>query len=186
MLEVVGAGATAVAKQNWYEVWLNASECKQLHADLEHIHTEGRKQPPVGSTLHGAYATPWLFQTKTLLRRQYASYWRNPTYLMSKLTLNIIGGLFIGFTFFKSGSSIQANQDKLFVSSTTCKFGTVFILSGNLYGHSPGMSTISTVPQSNTNLTLFKSAPLGGQVHVPYINVCTPQERMFPMILTAT
>jgi len=125
MLEVVGAGATAVAKQNWYEVWLNASECKQLHADLEYIHTEGRKQPPVGSTLHGAYATPWLFQTKTLLRRQYASYWRNPTYLMSKLTLNIIGGLFIGFTFFKSGSSIQANQDKLFVSSTTCKFGTV-------------------------------------------------------------
>lgn len=36
------------------------------------------------------------------------------------------------------------------------------------------------------NLTLFKSAPLGGQVHVPYINVCAPQECMFPMILTAT
>ena len=36
------------------------------------------------------------------------------------------------------------------------------------------------------DLTLFKSAPLGGQVHVPYINVCTPQEHMLPVILTAT
>ena len=125
MLEVLGAGATAVSKQDWHEVWLNTQECKQLHADLEYIHTEGRKQPAVGQTLHGAYATPWLFQTENLLRRQYASYWRDPTYLMSKLVLNIVGGLFIGFTFFKSGSSIQANQDKLFVSNTICEYEAV-------------------------------------------------------------
>ncbi|KAF5350668.1 hypothetical protein D9756_008520 [Leucocoprinus leucothites] len=137
MLEVVGAGATAVAEQDWYEVWINSTGCAKLYEDLDRIHTEGRQQPPVGQTLHGTYATPWMFQTKTLLRRQYASYWRNPTYLMSKLTLNIIGGLFIGFTFFKSGSSIQANQDKLF----SIFMGTVL------------------------------SAPLGGQVHVPYINM---------------
>ncbi|KAJ3555176.1 hypothetical protein NP233_g12270 [Leucocoprinus birnbaumii] len=137
MLEVVGAGATAVAERNWHEVWLKSKQCDQLHDDLDRIHTEGRQRPPIGQTLHGTYATPWMFQTKTLLRRQYASYWRNPTYLMSKLTLNIIGGLFIGFTFFKSGSSIQANQDKLFAIF----MGTVL------------------------------SAPLGGQVHVPYINM---------------
>lgn len=125
MLEVVGAGATAVADRDWYEVWLNSKERERLDDDLEHIHTEGRKQPPVAQTLEGTYATPWMFQTKTLLRRQYASYWRNPTYLMSKLVLNIVGGLFIGFTFFKSGSSIQANQDKLFVSFSVPNEGPI-------------------------------------------------------------
>jgi ATP-binding cassette subfamily G (WHITE) protein 2 (SNQ2) len=125
MLEVVGAGATAVAEKNWYEVWLSSKERDKLDEELEHIHIEGRKQPPVPRTLQGTFATPWMFQTKTLLRRQYASYWRNPTYLMSKLVLNIVGGLFIGFTFFKSGNSIQANQDKLFVSINVIDGGLI-------------------------------------------------------------
>jgi ATP-binding cassette subfamily G (WHITE) protein 2 (SNQ2) len=34
--------------------------------------------------------------------------------------LNIIGGLFIGFTFFKTGDSIQDSQNKLFVSRVVC------------------------------------------------------------------
>ncbi|RXW13885.1 hypothetical protein EST38_g11969, partial [Candolleomyces aberdarensis] len=54
-----------------------------------------------------------------------------------KLTLNIFGGLFIGFTFFKSEDTIQGSQNKLFA---------VF------------MATIL-------------SAPLGGQLHVPYIKM---------------
>ena len=35
-------------------------------------------------------------------------------YLMAKLILNIVGGLFIGFTFFKAKHSIQGTQNKLF------------------------------------------------------------------------
>lgn len=139
MLEVVGAGATAVADRDWYEVWLNSKERRQLEEDLEHIHAEGRKEPPVAQTLHGTYATPWTFQTRLLLQRQYASYWRNPTYLISKLTLNIFGGLFIGFTFFKSGDTIQANQDKLFVSVIE-SFATssALICLGDIHGDCSG------------------------------------------------
>ena len=33
---------------------------------------------------------------------------------MSKLLLNILAGLFIGFTFFKADNSIQGSQNKLF------------------------------------------------------------------------
>ncbi|KAF9445670.1 pleiotropic drug resistance ABC transporter [Macrolepiota fuliginosa MF-IS2] len=137
ILEVIGAGATAITDRDWHEIWLNSDERRRLDSDLEHIHTEGRKQPSVARTLYGSYATPWVFQTRMLLQRQYASYWRNPAYLMSKLALNTVGGLFIGFTFFKSGDSIQANQDKLFA---------IF------------MATVL-------------SAPLGSQIHVPYINM---------------
>lgn len=60
---------------------------------------------------------------------------------MSKLTLNIIGGLFIGFTFFKSGSTIQANQDKLFVGDRSFPRHLVFgsdLELGNFHGNSSG------------------------------------------------
>jgi ATP-binding cassette, subfamily G (WHITE), member 2, SNQ2 len=33
------------------------------------------------------------------------------TYIMAKLMLNIIGGLFIGFTFFKAKNTIQGTRE---------------------------------------------------------------------------
>lgn len=142
ILEVIGAGATAVADRDWHEAWLNSHEHEQLEEDINRIHTEGRKRPPVERSFHGSYATPWIFQAQILTRRQYASYWRDPSYLLSKLMLNTIGGLFIGFTFFKSGTSIQQNQDKLFVSKTV---GVVGLFTdypiGDFYGHRAGKYT---------------------------------------------
>lgn len=49
-----------------------------------------------------------------LLWRDMMFRWRNPTYLIAKLSLNIFGGLFIGFTFFKAKNSQQGTQNKLF------------------------------------------------------------------------
>lgn len=116
MLDVIGAGATATTDRDWHQVWLDSDGCQRLQADIEDIHSRGRKSPPISATLSTHFATPWAYQLRELLQRQNLVYWRNPTYLMSKLTLNIIGGLFIGFTFFKSKDSIQGNQNKLFVS----------------------------------------------------------------------
>jgi ATP-binding cassette subfamily G (WHITE) protein 2 (SNQ2) len=115
MLDVIGAGATAVSDRDWHDVWLNSAERKNLEADIEKIHTEGRTRPPVGATLKTQFATSWLYQTRALFKRQHLAYWRDSTYLLSKLSLNIIGGLFIGFTFFKSKNTLQGSQDKLFV-----------------------------------------------------------------------
>ena len=50
----------------------------------------------------------------TLLRRNLLVSWRDPTYLFSKLALNIAGGLFIGFTFFQAPNSQQGVQNQLF------------------------------------------------------------------------
>ena len=36
--------------------------------------------------------------------------------MLAKLVLNVVAGLFIGFTFFKADDSIQGTQNKLFVS----------------------------------------------------------------------
>ncbi|KAF8153344.1 pleiotropic drug resistance ABC transporter [Crassisporium funariophilum] len=137
MLDVIGAGATAVSDRDWHEVWVGSDECESLSQRIEEIHREGRTNPPVSATVNTEFATPWTYQTRALLKRQHLAYWRDPTYLMSKLSLNIVGGLFIGFTFFKAKNTIQGTQNKLFA---------IF------------MGTIL-------------SAPLGGQLHVPYIKM---------------
>ena len=52
------------------------------------------------------------------------AHWREPTFIVSKVMLNIVAGLFVGFTFFKSKDTLQGTQDKLFVcfpdSFSTC------------------------------------------------------------------
>lgn len=115
MLDVIGAGATAVSEQDWYEVWKATSESKQLQDEIEAIHQEGRSRPAVKATFQSEFATSWGYQVCLLLKREAESYWRDPTYLMAKLVLNAIGGLFIGFTFFKSKDTQQGTQNKLFV-----------------------------------------------------------------------
>src|SRR5690606_28985381 len=119
MLDVIGAGATATTDRDWYEVWVNSKECHEASDELASIHDEGRKQPPVAATLKSTFANPWMYQARVVVARSHLTYWRDPTYLMSKMSLNIIGGLFIGFTFFKSKDTIQDTQNKLFVSGST-------------------------------------------------------------------
>ena len=116
MLDVIGAGAaTATSEHNWNQIWLNSRECKDLQHAIDNIHSEGRGRPAVRLTFHTEFATSWVTQAKELLQRNAQAYWRNPTYLMAKLILNIVGGLFISFTFFKSKDTQQGTQNKLFV-----------------------------------------------------------------------
>ena len=116
MLDVVGAGATATTDRDWNDAWLKSSLCKKEIETLERMHEDGRKHPPVGATFDGIFAVPWAWQIGALVVRQHQYYWRAPTYLISKLMLNVIGGLFIGFSFFKSKTTIQGTQNKVFVS----------------------------------------------------------------------
>lgn len=117
MLDVIGAGATATSSQDWYQLWRASEESKRLQQEVNLIHSEGRNRPAVETALHTEFATPWMNQTTQLLIRNFEAYWRNPTYLMAKLVLNIVGGLFIGFTFYNAKGTQQGTQNKLFVSA---------------------------------------------------------------------
>lgn len=102
MLDVIGAGATASSKVDWREAWLRSSQSVAFREELEHIHTEGRKRPPVAAAQKSSFATSWAHQFFVLTQRLFTAYWRNPSYVMAKIMLNIAGGLLIGFTFFKA------------------------------------------------------------------------------------
>ena len=114
MLDVIGAGATAKSAQDWYSVWKQSPEAAAVSQEIDTIVSEGRQRGAVQTELKTEFATSWPVQVKELLARNVRSFWRDPTYLMAKLSLNILAGLFIGFTFFKAKDTQQGTQNKLF------------------------------------------------------------------------
>ncbi|KAF8121914.1 pleiotropic drug resistance ABC transporter [Mycena galopus ATCC 62051] len=114
MLDVIGAGATASSTQDWEAVWRNSPESAKARAELERIHTEGRGRGAVKATFTSDYAASWSQQARSLLRRDFRFRWRDPTYLLAKLVLNIASGLFIGFTFYQAKTTQQGTQNQLF------------------------------------------------------------------------
>ena len=115
-MDVIGAGATASSTIDWHGAWKNSDEARVVQSEIDQILAEGRQRPPVETTLHSEFSTSWGYQMMTLLKRDLERHWRDPTYLMAKLMLNLVGGLFIGFTFYQAKDSIQGTQNKLFVS----------------------------------------------------------------------
>lgn len=152
MLDVIGAGATASSSIDWYNVWRNSKESTQTQLEIEDIHSEGRQKPPVQATRKSEFASSWVYQAVTLTQRAFSSYWRDPTYLIAKLILNIFAGLFIGFTFFKSKDTMQGTQNKLFVSACS-RFSNYALLI--VFLQAIFMSTILTVPLSNQLQVIF-------------------------------
>ncbi|KAF7374594.1 Brefeldin A resistance protein [Mycena sanguinolenta] len=132
MLDVIGAGATATSAKDWEAVWRSSPESGKARAELERIHAEGRGRGAVKATFTSDYATSWMEQATRLLGRDFRFRWRDPTYLIAKLVLNIAAGLFIGarlfivvllllltacylqFTFFQAKTTQQGTQNQLF------------------------------------------------------------------------
>ncbi|KAF8625158.1 hypothetical protein AX15_005532 [Amanita polypyramis BW_CC] len=134
MLDVIGAGATAMSEVDWHSTWRNSQESAHVQTEIKSIHDEGLKRPALEATFRSEFSTPWIYQVKELLVRNAQAYWRNPAYLLAKIILNIFGGLFIGFTFFKAKDTQQGTQNKLF---------SIF------------MATILSVPLSNKLQIVF-------------------------------
>ena len=116
ILDVIGAGATASTKNDWYSIWRNSPNAREVDEELDALLQDGRKRHAVDTAQHSEFSTSWLYQVKTLWEREAIRHWRDPTYLLAKLALNVVAGLFVGFTFFKAKDSIQGTQNKIFVS----------------------------------------------------------------------
>ena len=80
------------------------------------MHEEGRQRGVVETSRKSEYATTWGYQVLQLIQRDAYDHWRDPTYLIAKVALNIAAALLIGFTFFKAKTTIQGTQNHLLVS----------------------------------------------------------------------
>jgi ATP-binding cassette subfamily G (WHITE) protein 2 (SNQ2) len=114
MLEVIGAGATATSSQDWHETWKHTDEARYVAREMEGILRPSYAPAAVQELVTTEFATSWFTQFKELTVRDLRAHWRNPEYMMAKIMLNIVAGLFIGFTFYKPPDTQQGTQNKLF------------------------------------------------------------------------
>jgi len=115
MLEIVGAGASGKATQDWHEVWKKSSEAQEVQNELQRLYQAAppsRENPNPDDTKE--FAVPFTTQLKYTTVRVFQQYWRTPEYLGGKFMLGIVSALFIGFSFFKSNSSQQGVQNLIF------------------------------------------------------------------------
>lgn len=115
MLEVVGAAPGLHASQDYFEVWKNSTEYKELQNELDYMETELVKIPKdVSPDSHLKYAAPFVEQYLIVTWRTLQQLWRTPSYIYAKIFLVVSASLFNGFSFFKAGTSMQGLQNQMF------------------------------------------------------------------------
>lgn len=115
MLEVVGAAPGSVAVRDWAECWSESPERVAVRQEIDNMKEELSKLPVTTSKAdHREFAsTPWT-QFREVLIRVSQQYYRTPSYIWSKLGLCFFCAFFIGFSFWKAGTSLQGLQNQMF------------------------------------------------------------------------
>ena len=119
ILDVIGAGAGGQMSRDWHRVWVESGEEERVGEEIRKL-VAGDKSEVVGEEGEGEdmmqggdFAASWFEQYRTVQTRVFQHYWRSPSYILSKMFLNTIAGLFIGFTFYKEPNSVQGSQNKV-------------------------------------------------------------------------
>lgn len=144
MLNIVNAGQNSNG-QDWFDVWKQSEESKQVQTELNRIHAEKEKEVPAtdaDTTLtHSEFAMPLWFQITQVTSRVFQQYWRMPSYVLAKWGLGIASGLFIGFSFYSAKTSLQGMQTIIYslfmictiFSSLAQQIMPVFVTQRSLY-----------------------------------------------------
>ncbi|KAL2843442.1 ABC-2 type transporter-domain-containing protein [Aspergillus pseudodeflectus] len=111
MLEIIGAGASGQATKDWPLVEAELRRIRGTESVGEDSTTVGES-----SDAQGEYALPLISQFWCVSGRVFQQYRRTPEYIAAKFMLGVISGLFIGFSYFLPGQSIQGIQNRLFSS----------------------------------------------------------------------
>jgi ATP-binding cassette subfamily G (WHITE) protein 2 (PDR) len=144
MLGIVNAGQNNKG-QDWFDVWKQSEESKQVQTELNRIHAETEKQAPAtdadATHSHSEFAMPLWFQLTEVTKRVFQQYWRMPSYVLAKWGLGITSGLFIGFSFYSAKTSLQGMQTIIYslfmictiFSSLAQQIMPVFVTQRSLY-----------------------------------------------------
>ncbi|KAJ5949948.1 hypothetical protein N7454_001532 [Penicillium verhagenii] len=120
MLEVVNKG-TNDKGEAWFDVWKAGPECAEVQAELQRIHEQTKGRIMEGeSDRTGEFAASLSTQLRIVTYRVFQQYWRMPSYIIAKMMLGIASGLFIGFSFWKTGHSLQGTQNVMFSLFMIC------------------------------------------------------------------
>lgn len=115
MLDVIGAAPGSQNTIDWPQNWRDSPEKQTIKKTLAEMKEELSSEPVDNdATALREFAEPFSIQLVAVTRRVFEQYWRTPSYLYSKTFLCAASGLFIGFSFWKSPTSLQGLQNQLF------------------------------------------------------------------------
>ena len=92
MLDVIGAGATGTSEIDWHTIWRHSPQAAETQREIEKMYRRDLNRPFIATKRHCEFTTSWGFQTFELTKRNAQRHWRDPTYLLAKLLLCIVGG----------------------------------------------------------------------------------------------
>lgn len=115
MLDVIGAAPGSQNTIDWPAKWYDSPERQDIKRQLADLKEELSDKPEDDDPKSlREYAAPFGQQFVAVTARVFEQYWRTPSYLYSKAALCTLSGLFIGFSFWMSPTSLQGLQNQLF------------------------------------------------------------------------
>lgn len=116
MLEVIGAAPGTHSEIDWHATWKQSPEFRDVKNQLAEFASELPKVTKVSAdeSSKKSFAAPFSVQLSQVTKRVFEQYWRTPSYIYAKASLCLFSSLFIGFTFFKEGTTQQGLQNQLF------------------------------------------------------------------------
>lgn len=117
MLDAIGAGQTPrIGDRDWADIWAESREFANVKEEIRMLKDERIKlvgaAPPVTEK---EYATPLLFQIRTVMRRTNLSYWRSPNYGFTRFFNHVAIALLTGLAFLNLDNSRSSMQYRVFV-----------------------------------------------------------------------
>lgn len=116
MLEIVNNG-TNDQGVDWHTVWKSSTEAEEVQRQIDQIHEEQSHMNIDGSKDTGGtseFATSLASQIWECTYRAFQQYWRMPSYVLAKMALCTVAGLFIGFSFYQADSTQAGLQTIIF------------------------------------------------------------------------
>ncbi|KAJ1822352.1 ATP-binding cassette transporter snq2 [Coemansia sp. RSA 2599] len=130
ILDVVGSSNPA-SERSWPEVWNGSEEKRQVISEIERINQLKRdnpnEDPEVELDNSRKYARLLPFQMQVVTRRMFRSHWRDQQYNLTRLALQIICALAVGFSFIKTGDGTADTQNKIFAIFETAVLSVLVI-----------------------------------------------------------
>jgi ATP-binding cassette, subfamily G (WHITE), member 2, SNQ2 len=85
MLDAIGAGASSKSSLDWAQIWNDSAECHALKQEISQLCDRRRNSEESALAKDNReYAMPMTTQIIAVTKRTFASYWRDPNYLLGK------------------------------------------------------------------------------------------------------
>ena len=116
MLDVIGAAPGSHSDIDWPTAWNESPEKQAVVNHLSELKTTLSTKPKqeASAVEYEEFAASTMVQLKACLSRVFSQYWRNPSYIYSKIVLSILTALYNGFSFFHAKNSQQGMQNQMF------------------------------------------------------------------------